>query len=189
MDTSVAQYNFAGHLGWSEIVIDHHRPGTSPRVLPRLMQGAVAAGDKEQIDGLFSAIDTIAFSHGHAPLALKLLARSLEIGGAVIEERALQSLATVRLQDQPLADAFLEEHRNLAALRSRVEGVEPTIHEEDMPTLLDGLTVELILSSDYFRGRVCAAFRRAAEARNVPQFLVQILEWLRDEFSRMGARS
>jgi hypothetical protein len=188
METFVAQYNFADHLGWSEIVIDHHRPGTGPRVLPRLLQSAVSAGDMEQIDGLFSAIDRIAFSHGHAPLALKLLARSLEIGGAAVEERVLQSLATVRLQDQPLADAFLEEHRNLAALRSRVEGVEPTIHEEDMPTLLDGLTVELMLNSDYFRGRVCAAFRRAAEARNVPQFLVQILEWLRDEFSRIGAR-
>jgi hypothetical protein len=188
METSVAQYNFADHLGWSEIVIDHHRPGTGPRVLPRLLQSAVIAGDKEQIDGLFSAIDRIAFSHGHAPLALKLLARSLEIGGAAVEERVLQSLATVRLQDQPLADAFLEEHRNLAALRSRVEGIEPTIHEEDMPTLLDGLTVELMLNSDYFRGRVCAAFRRAAEARNVSQFLVQIVEWLRDEFSRIGAR-
>ena len=185
MRTSVASYNFAGHLGWPEIVIDRHRPGGEPRVLPRLMRRAVAAGDEAQIDGLFSSIDTIAFSHGHAPLALKLLERSLEIGGAAIEERVLSSLATVRLQDQPLADAFLEEHRNLAALRSRVEGVEPTIHEEDMPTLLDGLTVELILNSDYFRGRVCTAFRRAADARNVPQFLVQILEWLRDEFSHL----
>ncbi|HZD88980.1 MAG TPA: hypothetical protein VE224_02695, partial [Pseudolabrys sp.] len=73
-------------------------------------------------------------------------------------------------------------------LRERVEGVEPTIHEEDMPTLLDGLTVELILNSDYFRGRVCAAFRRAADARDVPQFLVQILEWLRDEFRQISAR-
>jgi hypothetical protein len=189
MRTSVASYNFAGHLGWPEIVIDHHRPGGEPRVLPGLMQHAVAAGDAAQIDGLFSAIDTIAFSHGHAPLALKLLQRSLEIGGVAVEERVLQSLATVRLQDQPLADAFLEEHRNLAALRSRVEGVEPTIHEEDMPTLLDGLTVELILNSDYFRGRVCAAFRRAADARDVPQFLVQILEWLRDEFRQIGAQS
>jgi hypothetical protein len=85
-------------------------------------------------------------------------------------------LATVRLQDQPLVDAFLEKHRNLTRLRPRVEGVEPTIHEEDMPTLLDGLTVQLILTSDYFRGRVCDAFRRAAEARSVPQFLVQILD-------------
>jgi hypothetical protein len=43
----------------------------------------------------------------------------------------------------------------------------------------------LILTSDYFRGRVCEAFRRAAEARSVTQFLVQILEWVRDEFSRI----
>jgi hypothetical protein len=89
--------------------------------------------------------------------------------------------------DSQLADAFLQEHRNLVALRSRVEGVEPTIHEEDMPTLLDGLTVDLMLNSDYFRGRVCTAFRRAADARDVPEFLVQILEWLRDEFSHIGA--
>ena len=94
-------------------------------------------------------------------------------------------LATVRVQDQPTVDAFLEEHRNLTKLRARVEGVEPTLQEEDMPSLLDGLTVQLILTSDYFRGRVCDAFRRAAEARSVSQFIVQILEWLRDEFSRM----
>jgi hypothetical protein len=97
----------------------------------------------------------------------------------------LKGLATVRVQDQPTVDAFLEEHRNLTKLRARVEGVEPTLQEEDMPSLLDGLTVQLILTSDYFRGRVCDAFRRAAEARSVSQFIVQILEWLRDEFSRM----
>jgi len=44
----------------------------------------------------------------------------------------------------------------------------------------------MILCSDYFRGRVCEAFRRAAEVRNVTQFVVQILEWLSDEFSRMS---
>ena len=56
-----------------------------------------------------------------------------------------------------------------------------------MPTLLDGLTVQLILKSDDFLAAGSAeAFRRAIEARSVPQFLVQILEWLRDEFSRMN---
>jgi hypothetical protein len=186
MSTSVAQYNFAGHLGWPELIIDQHRPGASPRVVPGLMERAVAVGDQDQIDGLFGAIDSVAFAYGRAPLALRLLEHSLEIAGAELEERVLKSLATVRLQDQPLVDAFLEQHRNLTRLRPRVEGVEPTIHEEDMPTLLDGLTVQLILTSDYFRGKVCDAFRRAAEARSVTQFLVQILEWLRDEFSQLA---
>ena len=188
MRTSVARYNFASHLGWPEIVIDQHRPGTAPRIVPRLMERAIAAGDAEQIEGLFGAIDATAFAYGRAPLALKLLERTVEIGGASVEERVLKSLATVRLQDQPLVDAFLEEHRNLARFRPRVEGIESTIHEEDTPSLLDGLTVQLILTSDYFRGRVCDAFRRAAEARNVTQFVVQILEWLRDEFSQMAPR-
>lgn len=186
MSTSVAQYNFAGHLAWPEIVVSQKRQGTAPRIMPPLMERAVAAYDKEQIDGLFRAIDLIAFAHGNAPLALELLERSIEIGGQSVEERVLKSLATVRLQDQPTVDAFLEEHRNLTRLRARVDGVEAAIREEDMPTLLDGLTVQLILNSDYFRGRICEVFRRAAEARSVSQFLAQILEWLRYEFSQMS---
>jgi hypothetical protein len=187
MTTSVAHYNFAGHLGWPEIVIEQHRPGSGPRVVSQLMADAVASENAEQLDGLFAAIDSVAFAYGQAPLALKMLERSVEIGGESVEDRVLKSLATVRLQDEPLVDAFLEEHRNLSRLRPQVEGIEPTIREEDMPTLLDGLTVELILNSDHFRGRVCDAFRRAAEARNVAEFLVQILEWLRDEFRDMPA--
>jgi hypothetical protein len=186
MRTSVAEYNFASHLRWPEIVIEQHRPGAAPRVLPRLMERAVAAGNADEIEGLFTAIDSIAFAHGHAPLALKLLDQSAEIGGAKVEERVLKSLSTVRLQDQALVDAFLEEHRNLTRLRSQVGGVEPTVREEDMPTLLDGLTAELIVTSDYFRQRVCDAFRRAAGARTVAEFLVQILDWIRDEFSHLA---
>jgi hypothetical protein len=186
MSTSVIQYNFAGHLGWPEVLLDQHRPAEAPGIIPRLMERAITADDDEQIDGLFDAIDAVAFAYGRAPLALRLLERSVEIGGASVEERVLKSLATVRLQDQPLVDAFLEAHRNLTRLRPRVEGVEPTIHEEDTPSLLDGLTVQLILASDYFRGRLCHAFRRAAEARSVTQFLVQILEWLREEFRQMA---
>jgi hypothetical protein len=134
---------------------------------------------------LFIAIDSIAFAYGRAALALSLLERALEIGGTALEDRVLKSLVTVRLQNQPLVDAFIEQHRNLANLRERVEGAEASVRENDMPTLLDGLTVQLILSSDYFRGRVCVAFRRAIEAHSVSQFLVQILEWLRDEFNHM----
>ena len=187
MSTAVAQYNFASHLSWPEIIFSQHRPHVAPRLVPQLMTAAIANQSEEQIDGLFAAIDAIAFSYGQAPLALKLLERSVEIGGTAVEERVLKSLATVRLKDQPLVDSFLEEHRNLARLRARVEGAEPATREEDMPSLLDGLTVQLIVDSDYFRGRVCEAFRRAADVHSVAQFLVQILEWVRDEFTRMDS--
>jgi len=146
---------------------------------------AIEAGDEAQIEGLFLAIDSIAFAYGRARLALSLLERVLEIGGAPLEDRVLKSLATVRLQNQPLVDAFIEQHRNLVNLRERVEATEPSVRETDMPTLLDGLTIQLTLTSSYFRGRMCDAFRRAIEARSVSQFLVQILEWLRDEFQHM----
>jgi hypothetical protein len=186
MRTSVADYNFSGHLGWLEIVAAQHRPGAEPRIVPKLIKRAVDAGDADQVAGLFSAIDSVAFAYGQSALALKMLERSLEASGAAVEERVLKSLATVRLQDEALVDAFLEEHRNLSRLRQQVEGIEPTIRAEDMPTLLDGLFIELLLNSDHFRGRVCDAFRRAATAHTVSEFLVQILEWMRDEFRGMS---
>jgi hypothetical protein len=185
MTTSAGEYNFGSHLCWPEVAVDQNRPGSEPRVIPQLLARAVDAGDEAQIDGLFAAIDSIAFAYSRAGLALNLLERALQLGGPAFEDRVLKSLATVRLQNQPLVDAFIEQHRNLANLRERLEGIEASIRENDMPTLLDGLTVQLILSSSYFRGRVCDAFRRAIDAHSVPQFLVQILEWLRDEFRRM----
>jgi hypothetical protein len=186
MRTTVAEYKFGSHLAWPELVIDRWAPGTGPRIMPSLLEAAVKSGDAERIAGIFSAIDIVAFSHGRALLALKILDRSLAIGGAALEERVLASLATVRLQDQPLVDAFIDEHRELARLRPRLETAEPNVRAEDMPTLLDGLTVQLILSSDYFRGQVCAAFQRAAEAKSAPQLLGQLINWLRVELRQLG---
>ena len=183
MRTTVAQYNFGGHFAWPELVIDQWAPGTGPRIIPRLLERALAAGVSDQVDGLFKAIDIIAFSHRRAPLALSILDRSLTLGGAALEERVLASLATVRLQDQPLVDAFIDEHRELSRLRPRLQSAPPAIHEEDMPTLIDGLMVQLICNSDYFRGQVCRAFRRAGEAHSAIEILVQLVRWMRDELS------
>ncbi len=186
MRSTVAEYNFARHLAWPELVIDQWAPGTAPRIMPALLKRALTAGDAGQIDGLFSAIDLIAFSHGRAAMALSLLDRCLAIGGVALEERVLASLATVRLQDQPLVDAFIDEHRQLARLRARLETAEPTIREEDTPTLLDGLFVQLILNSDYFRGQLCHAFRQASEANSAIELLVQLIGWLREELKNLG---
>lgn len=187
MRTTVAEYRFGSHLAWPELVIDRWAPGTGPRIMPALLEAAVKADDAERIAGIFNAIDIVAFSHGRAPLALKILDRSLVIGGTALEDRVLASLATVRLQDQPLVDAFIDEHRELTRLRARLETAEPNVRAEDMPTLLDGLTVQLILNSDYFRAQVCAAFARAAEAESAPQLLGQLINWLRDELRQLGS--
>jgi hypothetical protein len=183
MQTTEAQYNFGGHFAWPELVFDRWAPGSAPRLIPALLERALSAGNADQIDGLFKAIDLIAFSHRRAPLALSVLDRSLIVGGAALEERVLASLATVRLQDQALVDAFIDEHRELSRLRPRLEAAVPAIREEDMPTLLDGLMVQLILNSDYFRIQVCAAFQRASEAQNATGILVQLIQWMRDELS------
>jgi hypothetical protein len=186
MTTSAGKYNFASyHLAWPEVVIDRRRSGTAPRILPRLMRQAIEAGDEARIEDLFSAIDMIAFAYGRAALALSLLERTLEIGGASIEERVLKSLATVRLRDQPLVDAFIEQHRNLTGLRQRVEGVEPTIRENDTQDLIDEFAIQQLLNSSHFRSGWCTSFRRAIEARSVSQYLVQVIGWVTDEFTHM----
>lgn len=183
MQTTVGRYNFGGHFAWPELVFDRWAPGSAPRVIPPLLERALSAGNTDQIDGLFKAIDLIAFSHRRAPLALSVLDRSLAIGGTALEERVLASLATVRLQDQALVDAFIDEHRELSRLRPRLEAAVPAIREEDMPTLLDGLMIQLILNSDYFRAQVCAAFQRASEAHSAMGILVQLIQWMRDELA------
>jgi hypothetical protein len=43
--------------------------------------------------------------------------------------------------------------------------------------------VQLIVNSDYFRGQVCRAFRRAGEAYSAVEILVQLVRWMRDELS------
>ncbi len=187
MRSSVAEYKFSDHFAWPELVVDRWAPATAPRLIPSLLGRALAAQDADQIDALFKAIDIIAFSHRRAPLALSILDRSLAVGGNALEERVLSSLAAVRLQDQALVDAFIDEHRDLSSLRRRLETAAPAILEEDMPTLIDGLIVQLILNSDYFRGKVCAAFRRASEADSAMDLLMQLIEWMRDELRQLEA--
>jgi hypothetical protein len=187
MRSSVAEYKFSDHFAWPELVVDRWAPATAPRLIPALLGRALAAQDADQIDGLFKAIDIIAFTHRRSALALSVLDRSLAIGGNALEERVLSSLATVRLQDQALVDAFIDEHRELSRLRPRLETAVPAILEEDMPTLIDGLMVQLILNSDYFRGKVCGAFRRASEADSAMDLLMQLIEWMRDELRQLDA--
>jgi hypothetical protein len=183
--SSVAEYKFSDHFAWPELVVDRWAPATAPRLIPSLLGRALAAGDADRIDGLFKAIDIIAFTHRRSALALSILDRSLAIGGSALEERVLSSLATVRLQDQALVDAFIDEHRDLVRLRPRLETAAPAILEEDMPSLIDGLIVQLILNSDYFRGKVCDAFRGAWEAHDAMDLLTQLIEWMRDELQQL----
>jgi hypothetical protein len=53
--------------------------------------------------------------------------------------------------------------------------------------MVDQFVIETMLHSSDFRAQLCAAFRRALTVRTVDQFLVQILQWIRDELSRMPA--
>jgi hypothetical protein len=187
MRSSVAQYEFSDHFAWPELVVDRWAPAKAAQLVPSLLGRAVAAGDAGQIDALFKAVNIIAFTHRRSPLALSILDRSLAIGGAALEERVLSSLATVRLQDQDLVDAFIDEHGELSRLRPQLETAAPAIVEEDMPTLIDGLIVQLILNSDYFRSNLCSAFRRAWDAHSAMELLTQLIEWMRDELQQLNA--
>ena len=187
MRSPVAEYQFSDHFAWPELVVDRWAPATAPRLIPSLLARALAAGDKAQIDGLFKAIDIIAFTHRRSALALNILDRSLAIDHGALEERVLSSLATVRLQDQALVDAFIGEHRDLVRLRPRVETAAPALLEEDLPTLLDGLFVQLLLNADHFRGKLCDAFKQASVANSATDLLVILIAWMREELRHLDA--
>jgi len=187
MRSPVAEYQFSDHFAWPELAVARWAPEAAPRLIPSLLEQALAAGDKDQIDGLFKAIDIIAFTHRQSALALSILDRSLAIERGALEERVLSSLATVRLRDQTLVDAFIDEHRDLARLRPRVETAAPALLEEDIPTLLDGLFIQLLLNTDHIRGKLADAFRQASEANSAMELLVILIAWMRDELRRLDA--
>jgi hypothetical protein len=177
MTTSVATYSFSPHLAWPEIVVQTQRRGDGPWLLPRLLEKAITSQDDERIERVFKAIDLIGFAYARPTLALSLVERASEIGGATIEARVVETLANIRFQDEGLVDEFLERP-DLARLKPLVKAASPTIRGEDIPTWIDGFVVHSLLSSPDFHRDVCAAFRRALDARSTAQCLRQILVWV-----------
>jgi hypothetical protein len=177
MTTSVATYSFSPHLAWPEIVVETQRRGQGPWLLPRLLQSAVASGENDRIERVFKAIDLIGFAYARTTLALSLVEKAREIGGAALETRIVESLANIRFQDQALVDELLERP-DYARLKPLVKAASPTIRGEDIPTWIDGFVVQSLLTSPDFHRDVCAAFRRAIGARSAAECLKQILIWV-----------
>lgn len=186
LQTPAASYKFTNQLSYADVVA--FRAGREARVLPELLDAAIDAGDSDQLAELFAAIDSIAFSLGEAKLALSIIEHAYSRGRKLVEERVLTSLAGVRLLNQRQADAFVQEQISFARLPlDALATREPPVRAEDMNSLVDQFVVETMLNSSDFRAQLCRAFSRALTVRTVDQFLVQILQWIRDELSRMPA--
>jgi hypothetical protein len=119
----------------------------------------------------------VGFAYGRSSLALSLIEKANEIGGAAVEARLVESLANIRFQDEALVDEFLERP-DFLRLKPLVKATSPSIKGEDIPTWVDGFVVQSMLTSQDFRREVCNAFRRALDARGAAEFLKQILVWV-----------
>lgn len=180
--TAAGRYEMPGHVANPDVVASLHRPGRPPRVVPRLLEGAIGSGDEQEIAALFAAIDGVAFYHGEGALALSLLEAAQTLGGASVEHRVVTALASVRVLDQPLVDAVLEQRRAFPRIAlSDVAGAQPSIAEEDLLTLVDGFVIHMIVSSDAARMQLCHLFARALDARDAKECLVHVLAWARDQ--------
>jgi hypothetical protein len=177
MATSVATYSFSPHLAWPEIVVQTQRPGDGPWLIPRLLERALSAGEEDKVERVFKAIDLIGFAYGRVTLALSLVEKARAIGGIAIEARLVETLANIRFQDEALVDEFLERP-DFLRLKPLVKAASPTIRGEDIPTWIDGFVVQSLLGSPDFHRDVCAAFRRALDARSTAECLRQILIWV-----------
>lgn len=187
LTTERASYEFAPITANSDVLAFGHRPDRPPRVVPALLERAIATGDKDEIEALFGAIDGVAFYHGKGALALDLLRYAYELGGKAIEPRVVASLATVRLQNQVLVDAFISQHRLFASISpAYVAAKEPSVSEKDLVTMIDGFVVHKLLTSTYFREQLCGTFRRALDVRSGEEFLIQMMEWVRDELTKLA---
>ncbi len=183
LKTKAGEYNLAAFIALPEMVNNQHRPRSEPRLLPRLIERAIADNDPEQIDGLLNGIDAVAAASNRGQLALTLIHQAFRVGGGGLRDRLRRSLATVRPRDQAMVDQYLDRRDDLISLRAGLEGVEPSHGEVALPELLDGLTVHYLVNSDYFRGRLCNALGRAAHVHDSREFFVRLLGTFRDEFS------
>jgi hypothetical protein len=186
LQTSASTYEFANQIAYPDAVAA--RTNRPPQVLPQLLDAAIAAKDDSQIAALFHAIDSLAFSLGEGALALSMIEHAYIAGGKLVEPRVIASLASVRLLDQPLVDMFVQQHTSFARIPlDMLAGTEPSVRAEDMNSLIDHFVIEMMLNSNDFRAQLCRAFSRALTVRTVDEFLAQILQWLRDELTRLPA--
>jgi hypothetical protein len=184
--TPAASYEFTTQLAYADAVAA--RTTRSPRVLPQLLDAAIDAKDEDQIAALFAAIDSLGFHLREATAALSMIEHAYIVGGKLVEEHVVSSLASVRLVDQPKVDTFVQQHVSFAPISlDTLATREPSVRAEDMPGMVDQFVIETMLNSSDFRAQLCGAFRRALTVRTVDEFLIQILKWIRDELSRMPA--
>lgn len=176
MTTTVDTYSFSPHLASPEIIADTRRPGRGPWLLPGFLQMALASQDDDTIQRVFKAIDLVGFAYGRGTLALALIEKAREIGGAAVEPRPVECLANLRFQDEALVDEALGRPA-FAKLRTLVRDVADH-QRRGYPDLGRRIVVQSMLTSADFRLQVCGAFRRALTARSTSQFLRQILVWV-----------
>jgi hypothetical protein len=185
-ESSVRRYVFANQLGNVDAVAAQR--GRTPHVVGELLDAAIADSDAVATDALFDAIDSIAFNHANGALALTMLERAYILGGATVEKRVLAGLASVRLQDQPLVDAFLQQSISFANIRpDRVATTEPSVGDEDFNSLVDKFFIQTMLSNNDFRMQLCRVLDEAAKVNSAEKFLVLIIEWIRDEVRGLAA--
>lgn len=182
LQTASGHYVMATHVANADVASALRWPARQPRVVGTLMRRAIEAGNEEEIAALFAAIDGVAFYHGNGALALSMLEVAQQLGGEAVRLRVIASLASVRLLDQPLVDASLDQRRAFADTSpERVAATEPSVTEEDLLTLIDGFIIHSMVTSDGLRALICGAFRRGIEAHSLEEFLTQILQLVRDE--------
>ncbi len=187
LDTVAAHYVFANQLANVDVVAAQHGIRT-PHIVGDLLDSAIADGDTTAIDALLAAVDGVALYHANGALALTMLERAYIAGGAVVEARVIAGLASVRLQDQPLVDAFLQQHISFSRISlDEVAAAEPSVGDEDFNTLIDKFFVQTMLSNNEFRAQLCDVLERTLRVRKPEDSLLLIIEWSRDELRRLAA--
>jgi hypothetical protein len=191
LDTAAGQhYVFCNQLANVDAIVARHGNGRTPHVVGDLLDSAIADNDIAAIDALFDAIDGVAFYHANGALALSMLEHAYISCGAAVENRLIASLASVRLQDQPLVDAFLQQQIALSRIRpDDIAGAEPSVSDEDFNTLIDKFFVQTMLSSTDFRAQFCRVLRDILTVQTVEECLSLVVDWFRDELTRLTTQA
>lgn len=175
--TAIGTYDLLPHIAACEIIFDKFRPQASARFIPEFYKDARQLGDLDYARRVIGASSLLSFGYRKHELALDSLRPALADRDPQLRETLVKSLAGIRFHAEEAVDRFLDREGAKDLIES-VASRTLAVKSNDIMVWIDPYIIQGLTKSEWFRGEITAAFRRASHARSLPELLQQILKWV-----------
>jgi hypothetical protein len=175
--TAIGTYDLLPHIAACEIIFDKFRPQASARFIPQFYKDARQLGDPDYARRVIGASSLLSFGYRKHELALDSLRPALADRDPQLRETLVKSLAGIRFHAEEAVDRFLDREGAKDLIES-VASRTLAVKSNDIMVWIDPYIIQGLIKSEWFRGEITVAFRRASHARSLPELLQQILKWV-----------